>query len=357
MIYEERQGLGMYETLLVFSDEALLHKVSVLPIWGAKSGFEIGAAEKSGVAAYDRIRAHRYDLVIVQAELNGLNGFQLLERAKAENLCSHVVLYSEFFDYRRARQGMIYGAFDYFWRECSAKMLLSVFGRIKKAADHHEGRQLHAEDLLGYFIRRDDALHERLPAVLDELYLSSLDFGRTDENLRSVYEKVIEQVFADNDWLELYIDRADLTVPEDFSLSGEEDLRSFCANRLLDLFDIYCELFPKVSNDKLCDVLLYILRNPESRLKQKDIAANLYLNSSFLSIMFTSQTERRFVDYLTAVKFRRACYLLKKTSLPIGEIASKLDYKDTGYFSHLFKKRCGMTPSEYRIPDGYDYQI
>lgn len=345
----------MYETLLVFSDEALLRRVRALPIWGEKSNFEVSAAECSGSAAYEKMKGQHYDLVVVQAELNGLNGFQLLQRARAENLCSHVVIYSEFFDYGRARQSIIYGAFDYFWHECGAKCFLSVFARIKRSMQQKGGRQLKKDDVLAYFTRRDSKIHEALPILLDDIYFSSPDPAQTELELRAVYKESVSDLFAANDWLELYADEKELLAHDE--LTAGEDFKTFCADNLLGLFDMYCELFPKVNNDKFKEVLLFILRNPEGRLKQKTIAADLYFNSSFLSIMFTSQLQRRFVDYLTAVKFYRACFLLKQTDLPIGEIALRLDYKDTGYFSHLFKKRCGMTPSQYRMPDGYDYQI
>ena len=49
-----------------------------------------------------------------------------------------------------------------------------------------------------------------------------------------------------------------------------------------------------------------ILNNPENNLKQKDIAIELYINSSYLSTVFPAQTGIRFVDYLTTVKLKRA---------------------------------------------------
>ncbi|MBQ6554307.1 MAG: helix-turn-helix transcriptional regulator, partial [Firmicutes bacterium] len=95
----------------------------------------------------------------------------------------------------------------------------------------------------------------------------------------------------------------------------------------------------------------------ESDLKQKSIAASLYMNSSYLSTVFTAHTQQRFVDYLTNVKLRRAAWLLRNTNLKVTDIAERLDYKDMGYFSRLFKKKYGITPSDYRIPDNYNYYI
>ena len=81
------------------------------------------------------------------------------------------------------------------------------------------------------------------------------------------------------------------------------------------------------------------------------------MNGSYLSTVFSTQTQIRFVDYLTNIKLKRAGWLLLNTSMKVVEIAERLDYKDVGYFSKMFKKKYGVTPSEYRIPDDYTYQI
>ena len=73
--------------------------------------------------------------------------------------------------------------------------------------------------------------------------------------------------------------------------------------------------------------------------------------------MFTAQTGGRFVDYVTGVKLMRAAWLLRNTDMKIGEIAGRMDYKDIAYFSKQFKKVFHLTPSEYRIPDNYQFSI
>ena len=54
---------------------------------------------------------------------------------------------------------------------------------------------------------------------------------------------------------------------------------------------------------------------------------------------------------------KRAAYLLKNTKMKIIDIAGALDYKDMGYFLKRFKARYGVTPSQYRIPENYEFQI
>lgn len=104
-------------------------------------------------------------------------------------------------------------------------------------------------------------------------------------------------------------------------------------------------------------ILLYILNRPEEDLKQKTISEELYINRSYFSTMFTAQIQINFVDYVNIVKMKRAAYLLKHTKRKVIDIAGALDYKDMGYFLKKFKAKYGVTPSQYRIPETYEFQI
>ena len=55
-----------------------------------------------------------------------------------------------------------------------------------------------------------------------------------------------------------------------------------------------------------------------------------------------------FVEYLTAKRMEKARELLRNSDLRSGEIATAVGYKDSHYFSFLFKKTQGCTPRDYR---------
>lgn len=164
-------------------------------------------------------------------------------------------------------------------------------------------------------------------------------------------DNVVNELFKQNEWLDLYIPHID--VKEYVGIERTEDAE----RTVIETANEVWELYPKVQNPQMQDVILYILNNPESDLKQKTIASKLYMNSSYLSTVFATQTGMRFVDYITTVRLKRAGWLLKNTEMKITEIALRLDYKDVGYFSQLFKKQYGIVPSQYRLPDNYNYQI
>ncbi|WJH34924.1 helix-turn-helix transcriptional regulator [Paenibacillus sp. CC-CFT747] len=80
----------------------------------------------------------------------------------------------------------------------------------------------------------------------------------------------------------------------------------------------------------------------------------MHLNPSHLSEVFKKETGQTFGDFVTGQKIRRAMEILAVSPAKISEVAGIVGYEDVKYFSQLFKKFTGQTPSEYResrIPD------
>jgi transcriptional regulator GlxA family with amidase domain len=53
-------------------------------------------------------------------------------------------------------------------------------------------------------------------------------------------------------------------------------------------------------------------------------------------------------DYIAALRVERACVLLRETDLPVSVIAQKVGYRKPGAFAHAFRRRTGITPTEFR---------
>jgi two-component system response regulator YesN len=100
----------------------------------------------------------------------------------------------------------------------------------------------------------------------------------------------------------------------------------------------------------ICDVALnYILKNYEnSLLCLNDIADSVNLSPAYLSALYKKHTGLNISDEITNVRIETACYLLKHSGLSIKEISDKTGYSNQYYFSTSFKKKTGLSPSEYR---------
>ena len=74
----------------------------------------------------------------------------------------------------------------------------------------------------------------------------------------------------------------------------------------------------------------------------------LKINSSYFSMMFKKSFGVNFVDYLTNLRINAAKELLADPFLAAAEVANMVGYESPNYFTRVFKKTTGMTPTEYR---------
>ena len=90
-------------------------------------------------------------------------------------------------------------------------------------------------------------------------------------------------------------------------------------------------------------------RNYQYDISVNELAAHKYfVNPSYLSRLFKSETGKTFSKYLTELRIQKAAELLKESSLKIGDVALCVGYNDVSYFIQTFKKRYCMTPEQYR---------
>lgn len=91
----------------------------------------------------------------------------------------------------------------------------------------------------------------------------------------------------------------------------------------------------------------------ESHYMEEEISLNTVANvanvsANHFSALFSQNMGQTFIEYLTSLRMNKAKELLRCTGMRSSEIAGEIGYKDAHYFSYLFKKTQGMTPSDYR---------
>ncbi len=79
------------------------------------------------------------------------------------------------------------------------------------------------------------------------------------------------------------------------------------------------------------------------------LAEKWHYNPSYLSRTFKQQMGVNLNAYIAQTRMRRACAMLNDTDARIGEIARQLGFRDTQYFSSVFRKHMGMIPQKYRM--------
>ena len=105
----------------------------------------------------------------------------------------------------------------------------------------------------------------------------------------------------------------------------------------------------KSGGDLVEDALRYINDNYCSDdISLNTVAKAINVSSNYLSAIFSQKVGDSFIEYLTKKRMERAKQLLRETDMRSGGIALAVGYKDPRYFSYVFKRTQGCTPSEYR---------
>ena len=102
------------------------------------------------------------------------------------------------------------------------------------------------------------------------------------------------------------------------------------------------------SGDDLKKVLNYIDRNIKRGVTLDMAAAYVGMSASYFSKFFKKYMGVNFITYVTDRKIEAAKDMLVNTDRPVVNIAYDLSYSETNYFSKTFKKKVGVTPTEYR---------
>lgn len=78
------------------------------------------------------------------------------------------------------------------------------------------------------------------------------------------------------------------------------------------------------------------------------VSAILNLNASYFSSLFKRTFQVNFLDYLTELRMDAAKELLRDPLRSTAEVAGMVGYESANYFTRAFKKKVGITPTDYR---------
>lgn len=140
----------------------------------------------------------------------------------------------------------------------------------------------------------------------------------------------------------------------DVSDSSTETVYSACRTngKVLILLSYYLQYYPSQKSTETNYVMQardYIDRNfREVDCTVKSVAEKIQIDRTYLYRLFKEETGMSVIEYINWCRIRRACTMLSNTSAQIKDVALSVGFSDQLYFSKVFKKINGITPTEYR---------
>ena len=125
-------------------------------------------------------------------------------------------------------------------------------------------------------------------------------------------------------------------------------LRQHALERVRDLTVQFSGSRGRPVNDMITAAKNYLDEHYAGNISLESVADSIALSAPYLSRLFSSQIGKTFIDYLTDLRIAKACQLLREGKLSIKEVSSAVGYSDPNYFSRIFKRVIGKTPSEFR---------
>lgn len=150
----------------------------------------------------------------------------------------------------------------------------------------------------------------------------------------------------------------DLQIPKDeiapFDIgAGTMQNEEASVQYVVSVINKVIELREKKASNRYGDIVEEVMRYIEKNYSDDELSLNMLASQvnfspNHLSMIFAQQTGQTLIKYLTEYRMNKAKELLRCSGKRSSEISAEVGYKDSHYFSYLFKKTQGMTPTQYR---------
>jgi len=197
-------------------------------------------------------------------------------------------------------------------------------------------------------IGNDDSLSLLKELVNEIVTILNFDIFRINIVLTEVVYNIYNNVLKKYSFLEGIYDLSNIINIGFLGVETLEDIEKKLMDNITKLMYLIKQYNLNNSNNIVQRACEYVLNNIDDNITLKSIANNLNISKNYLCSIFKQQTGENFLEYATKAKMERAKVLLKRDDYKVYEVSDMLGYKETAYFSKLFKKFIGCTPAEYK---------
>jgi len=182
-----------------------------------------------------------------------------------------------------------------------------------------------------------DWMTERYPDAVMDIKLKALELVLRAEQLSYESGGMTYHFKSRQDYLQAIID-----------MRSYEELRSWFVGKVQEAARNIATRKEKSSGSIVARAKEYIKTHFGKDISLDDVSREVNISPYYFSKLFKEETGENFIEYVTAIRMEKAKELLAGSDKSMKEIGLDVGYADPNYFSRIFKKNMGVTPTEYK---------
>lgn len=131
-------------------------------------------------------------------------------------------------------------------------------------------------------------------------------------------------------------------------LNSYDQLRKWFLDKILEACRNIINKREEQTSGVIAKAKTFIEENFSHDISLDDVSRIVDISPYYFSKLFKEETGENFIEYLTNIRIEKAKQLLSNKEISIKSICVATGYSDPNYFSRIFKKQVGITPTEYR---------
>ncbi|MBQ9156587.1 MAG: response regulator [Eubacterium sp.] len=341
----------MYKILIVEDEELERTSIKIFLEENLPEAEIVGEA-KSGYEALEMIENHEINLMLVDINIPGIDGMEVIRQARRKLPEAVIIITTAYDDFNVAHKAIKLKVDDFLLKPIRKEVLLdsvkSFAHRVGEDKKTDRSNKLLAK--LEVELRKCSykASIDILREYIDQLYLEYRDVNVISKRLSELAKLIVRiaEELGISDTNELVVQMEKLKIKY-LLYNNKHD----AYNEIIKMVDIVFDKMNvkgKLSDGGMKSVVDYIERNIKRGISLEDVANHVNISTYYLSKIFKKEMGVNFITYVTDRKMDLAKEMLINTDIPVLNIALDLAYNEANYFSKAFKKKTGLTPSEYR---------
>lgn len=337
---------GSISAMIIEDEYLLLEDLLALVDWSAL-GISVVATAINGLQGLQKYDKYKPQLVITDIKMPDITGLDVMKSINynyPEQGTVFIVI-SAFSDFEYAKTALRLGAKDYILKsELTADYLANILEKV-------------THDMTNQNEVYYKALEKNIADIINDDHLASYDtlleviqsakLGESPQKFANFTAYVFE--IMKNKYAKHHLEDKFHTA----EIHSEEALCHYIYNALLNLEDLIQMIYHKEYSPSVLKAIDYIgmhYSNPDLMLR--DIAEAVNISVSRLCVLFKKEVGKTVVDMITQKRIEEAKKLLYLDNLKVYEVADRVGYTNSQYFSKIFYQQTGQYPNECRRPVG-----